>query len=179
MAYAFFNRATHGQSHSLVFTFLSFIRDALLRVRRTPNNRKNNISVLCCSSGLLHAVARFTAETDSYLFVHEHVDDWVVDCCCLGKEGGYGSQPGVQDNGWMSCDQYREGCVRRPAHHERHDHHHHHTGHLPLGLPGSGQTAVRYLEERNRDWLWVHSERMFSLSHRFEPVKQLFPYTPD
>lgn len=95
-------------------------------------------------------------KTLSYLFVHEDVDDWVVDSCCLGKEGRDGSQPGVKFNGWMSCDQYGEGCVRRPAYHEGHNHHHHHTGHLPLWLPGRGQTTVRYLEEtENRNWLYV------------------------
>lgn len=86
-------------------------------------------------------------KTLSYLSVHEDVDDWVVDCCCLGEEGRDGSQPGIEMNGWIHCDQYGEGCVRRPAHHERHNHHHHHTGHLPLWFPGTGQTSVRNLKE--------------------------------
>ena len=80
-----------------------------------------------------------------HLGIEDGVDDWVVDSSCLGKEGGDGGQPGVQFDGWMSRDQYREGCVRRPAHHERHNHHHHHAGHLPLWLPGTGQTTVRHL----------------------------------
>lgn len=84
----------------------------------------------------------------SYLFVHEHVDDGVVHCCCFGEEGRDGGQPGVEFDGWINCDQYGEGCVRRPAHHERYDHHHHHTGHLTLGLPGCGQTTMRHLRER-------------------------------
>lgn len=39
-----------------------------------------------------------------YLFVHEDVDDWVVDSGCLGKEGRDGSHPGIEFNGRMSCD---------------------------------------------------------------------------
>lgn len=83
----------------------------------------------------------------SYLFIHEDIDDWVVDSGCLGKEGGDGSHPGIKFNGRMSCDQYGEGCVRCPAHHKCHNHHHHHTGHLSFRLPGTGQTTMRYLEE--------------------------------
>lgn len=45
-------------------------------------------------------------KTPSYLFVHEDVDDRVVDSSCLGKEGRDGSQPGVNFNGRMSCDKY-------------------------------------------------------------------------
>lgn len=99
-----------------------------------------------------HAVFLSNMKTPTYLFVHEDIDDWVVDSSRLGKEGGDGSQPGVKFDGWMSCDQYGEGCIRRPAHHECHNHHHHHTGHLSLWLPGSGQTTMRYLEEtENQD----------------------------
>lgn len=83
----------------------------------------------------------------THLFVHEDVDDRVVDGRGLGEESGDGSQPGVELDAGMSRDQYGEGRVRRPADHERHDHHHHHAGHLPLGLPGGGQTTVRHLEE--------------------------------
>lgn len=85
-----------------------------------------------------------------YLFVHEDVDDWVVDRRCLGKEGRDGSHPGVQMDAGISCDQYGEGCVRRPAHHEGHDHDHHHAGHLPLWLPGRCQATMRHLEEAEK-----------------------------
>lgn len=86
-------------------------------------------------------------KTLGYLSVHEDVDDWVVDCCCLGEEGRDGSQPGIEMNGRIRRDQYGEGCVRRPAHHECHNHYHHHTGHLPLWFPGTDQTSVRNLKE--------------------------------
>lgn len=98
-------------------------------------------------STLLHCTEHTRSERRRYLFVHEDVDDWVVDSGCLGKEGGDGRQPGIEFNGWMSCDQYGEDCVRRPAHHECNYHDHHHTGHLPLWLPGGGQTTMRHLEE--------------------------------
>lgn len=78
----------------------------------------------------------------SYLFVHEDIDDWVVDSCCFGEKGRDGSQPGVEFYGWMNGDQYGEGCVRRPGHHKRHNHDHHHTCHLPLWLPGCGQPTM-------------------------------------
>lgn len=55
-------------------------------------------------------------------------------------------------DGGMSCDQYGEGCVWRPADHERDDHHHHHTGHLPLWLLGSGQTTMGYLDKNTEPW---------------------------
>lgn len=90
----------------------------------------------------------FGFNMQSYLFVHEDVDDWVVDGSCLGKEGGDGSQPGVKFNCWMSCDQDREDCIWCPTHHECNNHHHHHTGHLPLWLLGIGQSPMRYLKNK-------------------------------
>lgn len=81
----------------------------------------------------------------TYLFVHENIDDWIVDGSCLGEEGWDRSQSWIQFNSWMCCDQYGEDCVWCPTHHECHDHHHHHAGHLALWFPGSGQTTVWYL----------------------------------
>lgn len=78
----------------------------------------------------------------SYLFVHEDIDDWVVDSGSLGKEGWNGGQSGVKFNGWVSCDQYGEGCVRCPRYHKRYNHSHHHAGHLTFWFSGSGQATV-------------------------------------
>lgn len=88
-----------------------------------------------------------TENPNSYLFVHEDIDDWVVDSCCLREKGRDGSQPGVKFYSRMSRHQYREGRIWCPGDHECQNHHHHHTGHLPLWLSGRSQTTMRYLDE--------------------------------
>lgn len=92
-------------------------------------------------------VSSYCFKENCYLFVHKDVDNWVVNCGCFGEESRDGGRPGVKLNSGISCDQYGEGCIRGPTHHERHNHHHNHTGHLPLRLSGSCQTTMRYLKE--------------------------------
>ncbi len=81
-------------------------------------------------------------ECKRHLFVHEHVDDGVVNSCGFGEERRNGRQPRVQVNVGKGRDHDGERGVRSPGHHEGHDHHHHHTSHLTLRLPGITQPAV-------------------------------------
>lgn len=80
-----------------------------------------------------------------YLFVHEDVDYWVVDCSRLGEESGCGSQSGVQVDGGAGCDNDGEGCVGCPAHQVSDDHHHHHAAHLTLRFLGITQPVMGHL----------------------------------
>lgn len=82
-----------------------------------------------------------------YLFVHEHIDDGVVNRCCFGEERWDSCQSRVQMNAGMGRDHHGENSVRSPGHHKCHDHHDHHTGHLTFRFPGITQPAltVRHL----------------------------------
>lgn len=82
-------------------------------------------------------------ECKGHLFVHEHIDDGIVNRCGFGEERWSGCQPWVQVHAGTGRNDDGEGGVRSPGHHEGHDHHNHHTGHLTLRLPGITQPALR------------------------------------
>lgn len=81
-------------------------------------------------------------ECKCHLFVHEHIDDGVVDGRCFREERWNGCQSRIQVNAGMGRNHNGEGSVRSPGHHEGHDHHNHHTGHLTLWFPGITQPAM-------------------------------------
>lgn len=70
----------------------------------------------------------------SHLFVHEDVDDGIVNCGGLGEVGGQGCESRLDGDVFVGGHHQRKGGVGQPADEESHDHRDHHPRHLPLRL---------------------------------------------
>lgn len=70
----------------------------------------------------------------SHLFVHEDVDDRIVNRGSLGEVGGQGCESRLDDNAFVGGHHQGKRGVGQPADEEGHHHHDHHACHLPLCL---------------------------------------------
>ena len=99
------------------------------------------------------------------LFIEENVDNWVVDCRGLGKDGWYWCKSQVESLSAVIHDPQRKNGVRCPAHQEAQHHDDHHPGHLPLCLLGGGRLSLGLcclLSERSIKRLMTSGFCMFS-----------------
>lgn len=78
----------------------------------------------------------------SHLFVHEHVDDGVVEGGALGEEGRHCHQRGREVGALVGEDPERHHGVGRPGQHEAQHHQDHHPCHLLLCLLGRGRLLL-------------------------------------
>jgi len=70
----------------------------------------------------------------SHLFVHEDVDDWIVNRGGLGEVGGQGCERWLDGDVLVGGHHQRKRGVGQPADEEGHHHRDHHARHLPLRL---------------------------------------------
>lgn len=70
----------------------------------------------------------------AHLFVHEYIDDGVVDGGALGKVGRHGSSQRMECISRVSSCEAGKDCVWPPAGAKGNDHDNHHSGHLLLCL---------------------------------------------
>lgn len=70
------------------------------------------------------------------LFVHQHVDDGVVQCWALGKEGAKSCCEGMEGSSLVHEDPCTKSCIWGPGQEEAEDHQDAHACHFPLSFLG-------------------------------------------